>query len=145
LVSEACGLDVLNVPGAGAAGGLGAGLLAFCHAELKRGIDIVLDATGFDEALAAADLVITGEGKIDAQTRFGKAPAGVLRRARAAGKPVAALAGVIEGERSDYLGAEGFVDLITLVDAQTTSEQAMRNAGTVVRKRTSELIRRLNG
>jgi glycerate 2-kinase len=145
LVSEACGQDVLNVPGAGAAGGLGAGLLAFCHAELKRGIDIVLDATGFDEALAAADLVITGEGKIDAQTRFGKAPAGVLRRARAASKPVAALAGVIEGERADYLGAEGFVDLITLVDAQTTSEQALQDAGTLVRKRTSELIRRLNG
>ena len=74
--------------------------LAFCHAELKRGIDIVLDATGFDRDLAAADLVITGEGKIDAQTRFGKAPAGVLRRARAAGKPVAALAGIVEGDRA---------------------------------------------
>jgi glycerate 2-kinase len=145
LVTEACGRDVINAPGAGAAGGLGAGLLAFCHAELKRGIDIVLDATGFDEDLAVADLVITGEGKVDAQTRFGKAPAGVLRRARAAGKPVVALAGVIEGKRANFLGADGFVDLISLVDGKTTIEEALRNAGTLVRKRTNELIGRLNG
>jgi glycerate kinase len=131
------------VHGAGAAGGLGAGRLAFCHAELKRGIDIVLDATGFDEDLAAADLVLTGEGKIDAQTRFGKAPSGVLRRARPAGKPVAALAGIIEGKRVDFLGPNGFLDIIALVEGQTTQEEAMRNAAVLVRRRTGELIRRL--
>jgi len=145
LIGEACGMDVLDVPGAGAAGGLGAGLLAFCHAEMKRGIDIVLDVTGFDEDLARADLVITGEGKIDAQTRLGKAPAGVLRRARRVGKPVAALAGIIEGERSDFLGPDGFVDMIALVDAQTTRDEAMHAAEALVRKRTGELIRRIKG
>ncbi len=143
-VAEASARDVLHIPSAGAAGGLGAGLLAFCHADLKRGIDIVLDATGFDEHLAAADLVITGEGKIDAQTRFGKAPAGVLRRARAAGKPVAALTGIIEGDRKDFLRSDGFVDIIALVEGQTTPEEAMRHAGALVRKRTVELMRRLN-
>ena len=143
LVGEACREDVLNVPGAGAAGGLGAGLLAFCHAHLKRGIDIVLDATGFDRDLASADLVITGEGKIDAQTRLGKAPAGVLRRARAAGKPVAALAGIIEGDWGQYIGPEGFVDMIALVDEQTTVEEAMRHSRVLVRKKTAVLIRRL--
>lgn len=145
LLSEAFSRDVLTVPGAGAAGGLGAGLLAFCHADLKRGIDIVLDATGFDEKLALAELVITGEGKIDAQTRFGKAPAGVLRRAHEAGKPVAALAGIVEGNHADFLGAGGFMDIIAIVDAETTRDEAMRNAGMLVRKRTGEMIRRLNG
>jgi glycerate 2-kinase len=145
LLSNACGRDVVNVPGGGAAGGLGAGLLAFCGAELRKGIDIVLDTTGFDEHLALADLVITGEGKIDSQTKFGKAPAGVLRRARGAGKPVAALAGIVDGQSENFLGPDGFVDLISLVNEQTTSEEAMRDAGRLVRERATELIRRLNG
>jgi glycerate kinase len=144
LVTEACGRDVLNAPGSGAAGGLGAGLLAFCRADLKKGIEIVLDATGFDKALAAADLVITGEGKIDEQTRFGKAPAGVLRRAQVAHKPVAALAGIIEGDRADIVGPGSFVDAIALVEGDITREAAMRQAGALVRKRTAELIKRLN-
>lgn len=144
LLHEIVARDLLDVPGAGAAGGLGAGLLAFCHADLKKGIDVVLDATRFDERLAAADLVITGEGKIDAQTRFGKGPAGILRRARSAGKPVAAVAGIIEGARADYLGADGFVDIASLVDGEISRQEAMRNAGILVRKRTGEMIRRLN-
>lgn len=143
LVSAACGKDILHVPGAGAAGGLGAGLLAFCHAELKSGIDVVLDATGFDDHLRKADLVLTGEGKIDAQTQFGKVPAGVLRRARAAGKPVIALAGMIEGERSAFVGTDGFLDVIALTDRRITREEAMRNAASLVRQKTEELIRRL--
>jgi glycerate kinase len=143
LIGEVCGRNVGDVPGAGAAGGLGAGLLAFCNADLKKGIDLVLDATGFDEDLATTDLVITGEGKIDAQTRLGKAPAGVLRRARAAGKPVAALAGGIEGDRSDFVGPNGFLDLAVLVDEQTTREEAMHDAAGLVRRKTKELIGRL--
>ena len=144
IVGEACGRNVLDIPGAGAAGGLGAGLLAFCHADLKSGIDIVLDWTKFDDHLAEADLVITGEGKIDAQTGLGKTPAGVLRRARAAGKPVAALAGIIDGNRWDFTGPNGFLDIIALVDEQTTRGEAMRDAEKMVRRRTGELIRRLN-
>jgi glycerate kinase len=143
MISTSCGSNVLDVPGSGAAGGLGAGLLAFCHADLKKGIDIVLDATQFDEHLTAADLVITGEGKIDAQTGFGKAPAGVLRRAHAAGKPVAALAGIVEGERADFVGPGGFLDVIALVDERTTREEAMTNAVALVGRRTGDLIRRL--
>ena len=144
LVTRACRKNVLSVHGTGAAGGLGAGLLAFCHAELKRGIDIVLDATGFDEDLSTADLVLTGEGKMDAQSWFGKVPSGVLRRARAAGKPVAALAGIIEGERADFLGPNGFLDVIALVEGRTTHAEAMRNAAVLVRRGTGKMIRRLN-
>lgn len=89
------GADVADLPGAGAAGGLGAGLVAFFDATLRSGIDIVLDIVAFDAALAGADLVITAEGRLDAQTARGKAPTGVARRARAAGVPVVALAGAV--------------------------------------------------
>lgn len=83
-------------PGAGAAGGLGYGLMAYLGAQLQSGIDLVLDAIGFDEALRDADLVLTGEGKSDRQTLMGKVPMGVLRRAQRQDVPVAVLSGAIE-------------------------------------------------
>jgi glycerate kinase len=89
------GVAVADLAGAGAAGGSGAGLVAFLGATLRSGIDIVLDISAFDSALAGADLVITAEGRLDGQTARGKAPAGVARRARAAGVPVVALAGTL--------------------------------------------------
>ena len=89
------GRDVAQVPGAGAAGGLGAGLLAFTRAELGPGIDIVVKHTGLAGKVAGSDLVMTGEGRMDGQTRFGKTPYGVARVARAAGVPVVAVAGSI--------------------------------------------------
>jgi glycerate kinase len=89
------GLDIADMPGAGAAGGLGGGLHAFLGAELKSGIDLVMDVVGLEKSLVGADLVLTAEGQIDAQTRFDKAPAGVARLARRAGIPCIALAGSI--------------------------------------------------
>lgn len=84
--------SVLGVPGAGAAGGLGAALLALC-AELRSGVETVLDLVGFDERVRDVDLVITGEGNMDEQSAAGKAPVGVARRAKRYGKPVAAVVG----------------------------------------------------
>ena len=75
-VQTATGRDAAETPGAGAAGGLGAGLLFFTNAELKPGVEIVLEAIGFEKVVKSAQLVITGEGRTDAQTAFGKAPAG---------------------------------------------------------------------
>jgi len=95
VVRRDLGVDLAEFPGAGAAGGLGYGLMVFCRAQLRPGFDVVAQYSGFDQRLAAADLVITGEGRLDAQTAYGKAPAGVARRARAAGKPVLVLAGAI--------------------------------------------------
>ena len=139
------GIDVQMIPGSGAAGGLGAGLAAFCNARLKRGIDIVLDATGFDEQLRNADLVITGEGKIDMQTRYGKTIAGVMERARRYGKPVIAVVGSVEGKSDDYIGGEGMLDMISLVNDSTSIQQAMASAGNLVQRRTRELLLRLIG
>src|SRR2546422_1077800 len=80
-------------PRAGAAGGAGAGLIAFLGARLVPGAPLVVDASGFDAALSGASLLITGEGRVDAQTAYGKAPGEVAKRARAAGVPVLLLAG----------------------------------------------------
>jgi glycerate kinase len=129
-------LDVETLPRGGAAGGLGAGLVAFCRATLASGIDLVLDATGFDAALASSDLVLTGEGRIDAQTRSGKALSGILRRARAARVPVAAVAGSIEGPSGAYIGEEGFVAIAALEDGTGPAGAAMKDAAHALEEKT---------
>ena len=95
LIAHDIGVFVRDLPGAGAAGGLGAALVAFLHAELRPGVEMVLDAVGFDELLHSADLVFTGEGRIDWQSAAGKVPVGVAKRARAAGVPCVALCGSV--------------------------------------------------
>ncbi|WP_075183193.1 glycerate kinase [Pantoea sp. 1.19] len=90
--------SVLEVPGGGAAGGMGAGLYAFCAAELRRGIDIVTEALGLASQLAKADLVITGEGRIDSQSVHGKVPVGVAQLAKQHGKPVIGIAGSLSAD-----------------------------------------------
>jgi glycerate kinase len=93
LISRDLGVEVATVKGAGAAGGMGAALLAFFGAELRSGIEIVMEAVGLESAVRVADLVITGEGRIDSQTIHGKTPIGVARVAKRYGKPVIAIAG----------------------------------------------------
>ena len=90
------GADVRHRPGAGAAGGLGAGCLAFLRAELRPGIEVVLDAIGFDAQLRQADLAVTGEGRLDATSLMGKAPGGIAARARRAGVPCVAIGGSVD-------------------------------------------------
>ena len=96
LVARDLGCDHRDEPGAGAAGGLGFGLMSFCKAKLMSGFDLVADATKLEQHIAASDLVITGEGKVDSQTLHGKGPAGVAEMARRHGKPVVAIAGAVE-------------------------------------------------
>ena len=113
VVERDLGKQVADVPGAGAAGGTGAGLIAFLGAKLVRGAPLVVQTAGLDQALKGADLVITGEGRIDAQTAFGKAPGEVARRAQAAGVPVLFLAGT-RGPGWDSLDALGIREVATL-------------------------------
>lgn len=96
VLERVTGISVRDLPGAGAAGGIGGTLHALCGARLARGIDLVLDALDFDRRLEGADLVITGEGRIDRQTVLGKVPAGVAGRARKHGIPAIALCGAFE-------------------------------------------------
>jgi glycerate kinase len=93
VVAAATGRDHAPAAGAGAAGGTGFAALALLGGEMRSGIELVLDLVGFDEQLPGASLVVTGEGSLDAQSLAGKAPVGVLERARAAGVPVVVVAG----------------------------------------------------
>ncbi len=110
VVQKVSGVDFATKPGAGAAGGLSVPLLAFWKAETSSGIELVLDVLQIDGALREADLVFTGEGRLDGQTLFGKAPIGVAKRAKQYGKPVIALTGSIgDGYRDVY---EGGIDAV---------------------------------
>ncbi len=96
IVQRDLGCNHRHEPGAGAAGGLGFGLMSFCGARLQSGFDLVADITGLKQRIEMADLIITGEGKLDAQTLHGKGPMGVAAMAREAGKPVIGIGGIIE-------------------------------------------------
>lgn len=109
VVGVSCGVDISHTPGGGAGGGAAAVMAAVLGAEIVNGIDYVLRAADFEGRLAGADLVITGEGRIDRQTLGGKAPAGILAVARRHGVPVAAIAGQVEG--ADELRRFGFADV----------------------------------
>jgi len=134
------GIDVGSLPRGGAAGGLGAGLVAFCGAALESGIDVVLDATGFDAALSSCDLVLTGEGRVDSQTRHGKALAGILRRAAGARVPVACVAGSVQGPHAEYTGEKGFIALESLADGPGGPDAAMANAARTLEERTRSML-----
>jgi len=115
IIERDLGKRVADVPGAGAAGGAGAGLIAFLDARLVPGAPLVVDASGFDAALPGARLVITGEGRVDGQTAFGKAPGEVAKRARAAGIPTLLLAGS-KGPGWETLISMGVTSVVTLAE-----------------------------
>jgi glycerate kinase len=141
-LDSATGRDERQTPGAGAAGGLGFALLSiaerFADLRLQPGVDLVMAEARFDEVLAAADLVITGEGRIDAQTAFGKTAMGVARRAHAAGKRCIAIGGGATPEGIEVLGALG-VEVVAAHDRPITLEAA-RAAGTEPVARAAERL-----
>lgn len=115
---------IITLPGAGAAGGLGAGAVAFLGGTLKRGIDIVLDVTQFDHSCKDADLVITGEGKIDSQTIYGKAPIGVASYAKRYNVPVIALTGMM-GSGYEAVFEHGIDAVFSIVNGAVSLEEAL--------------------
>ncbi len=122
--------NIVNIPGAGAAGGLGGAFLGYLNAELKSGIDIVLDTVEFEKHLEGASLVITGEGRIDSQTIRGKTPVGVSKRAKAfADIPVIALAGSVAAD-ADVVFEHGIDALFSVVPGVVTLEKALADADT---------------
>ena len=120
-------VDVAQLAGAGAAGGLGAGAIAFLEARLTSGIELLLEVIGFTDALQAADLVITGEGALDEQSLAGKAPVGVASAARARGIPVIALCGRL-ALTPDELKRAGISKAVSLLDLEPDLDRAQRNA-----------------
>ncbi|WP_195782925.1 glycerate kinase [Priestia megaterium] len=118
---------IQSVPGAGAAGGLGGGLLAFLSAELKPGVDIVIEATQLESYVKNADLVITGEGRIDGQTIYGKTPIGVAKTAKKHSVPVIAIAGSI-GAGSEAVYEHGIHALFSVVPGAVALSEALEKA-----------------
>lgn len=142
VIEQTLGKQV-NVPGAGAAGGLGAGLLAFLDAELKRGIDIVLEAVQFDRKVAGASLVITGEGRIDGQTIYGKTPVGVAKAAKKHRVPVIALAGSLSDD-SDIVLQHGIDALYSIVPGVIPLSKALEQASDYVERTARHIAALLN-
>ncbi len=140
LIREQLGVEIDKVPGAGAAGGLGAGLMAFLNARLMNGFEMISEAIGLDEKIKRADLVITGEGKMDEQTRFGKTPFGVAQLAKKQGKPVIGVAGTVE-DNARTLYESGFQVIMPILEKPSDLSYAIENAATLLEK-TGERIGR---
>ena len=136
--------DVRDVAGAGAAGGLGAGLMAFCGAELCSGTEMVFEAVGFEDKLAECDLIFTGEGRLDSQTVRGKVIAQVARRAKLRDIPVIALAGSVEDGTEDALRAEGLTAAFSILDRPWETTEAMRHGYALLRDATARVFRVLD-
>jgi glycerate 2-kinase len=143
VVKEQIGIDMVDVPGAGGAGGLGGGLLAFTNSTMKKGIEIVIEYTNLKEKLEGVDYCFTGEGGIDFQTKFGKAPFGVAQAAKGVNNEikVIALAGYV-GQDVETLYDEGFDAIFGIVPGAADIETLLAN-GKINVARTSESIARL--
>lgn len=136
-------VEVSSIPGGGAAGGLGAGLLAFAGAQLESGLNLVMEILDLDRQLASGyDLVITGEGAINGQSLYGKVPVGLARRAKRFGLPVIALVGSIGMDAEAVLG-EGIDALVSLVPGPMTLEEALAGAGELLEEAAARTMRLL--
>jgi len=134
------GKNVAESPGAGAAGGLGAGLLAFANATLKPGFEIVKEITHLEKQIQTADLVFTAEGKIDYQTQFGKTPFGVAQIALKYKVPVIALAGIID-TGAETLLEKGITAYFALANKPMSIEESKEKAAELLEKTTEQVMR----
>ena len=135
--------DVASVSGAGAAGGLGAGLMAFTTCKMRQGVDIALEVTKLEEKVKSADYVFTGEGGTDFQTIFGKTPYGVAKLGKKYHKPVISLAGYL-GEGIDSLYSEGFTAIFGIIPGACDLSTALKNGPSNVARTTENIVRLLN-
>jgi len=140
LIQRDLGLAVDAIPGAGAAGGLGAGLLAFCGASLRPGAEVVLELVGLDRHLAGADLVLTAEGRIDGQTRFGKAPGAVAAHAAANRIPCIAIAGGVADDIAPLHDA-GIDAVFSLCPGPISLSRAQAESATLLARAAEQVLR----
>jgi glycerate 2-kinase len=140
VVSIEFGVDYRDEPGAGAAGGLGFGLMSFCGAKIRPGFEVVAEATDLESNMENFDLVITGEGSLDRQTLEGKTPAGIARLARKLGKPVFAVAGCTDGDRQVR---ELFDGVYVLGQAGMSENEKMKRSEELLREKAQELAKNL--
>ena len=140
VVRSDLGIDVLHTPGSGAAGGLGAGLIAFAGAELRSGIDMVCDVLDFDRHAREADLIITGEGRADRSTAFDKAPVGIARRARQFGVPTILVAGSL-GPGYETLYGHGIDAVLPIAEEPADLDSSLRRGSELLQRAAERAIR----
>jgi glycerate 2-kinase len=140
VIREEYGKDFKDFPGAGAAGGLGFGVMTFLNGKIEKGIDIVANATNLEEKMKGASLVITGEGKIDFQTAFGKTPLGVAQVAKKLNIPVIAIAGSL-GKDYNKLYKAGFNGMFSIIDKPMSLTKAIVGAKQLIENTTEAIIR----
>lgn len=133
------GLSIDSIPGAGAAGGLGAGLIAFLEAKLHSGINLVLDTLEIDKLLPDCTLLITGEGRLDSQSVYGKVPVGAARRAKSYDVPVLALAGSLD-DSLDLFRREGITASFAIADGPLSLEESIARSRQLLEAKTAELM-----
>lgn len=140
IIERDLGASIAELPGAGAAGGLGGGLVAFTDGRLQSGVDVVIKAVGLADRLRGADLCLTGEGALDAQSAFGKTAVGVARLARSLKVPTLALAGSI-GEGAERTLAEGIDAYFSICPGPITIDAAIADASRLVETATEQAVR----
>ncbi|MBZ4662711.1 MAG: glycerate kinase [Caloramator sp.] len=131
--------EIINYPGAGAAGGLGAGLLAFLNAKLKSGVDIVMDVLNLEEKVKGADIVVSGEGKVDAQTAYGKTIYGVAKLCKKYNKPLIVIAGAVEDV--DALYDMGVTSVFSILDKPMALDYAVKEAAVLIQNISERVFR----
>jgi len=134
--------DVASVSGAGAAGGLGAGLMAFTTCEMRQGVDLAIEVTKLEDKIRDTDYVFTGEGGTDFQTKFGKTPYGVAKLGKKYHKPVISLTGYL-GEGIDSLYSEGFTAIFGIIPGACDLSAALKNGPSNVARTTENIVRLL--
>jgi glycerate kinase len=142
LIYKQLKIDVENIPGSGAAGGLGGGLQAFAGAKLVPGFEIIRQITELDKHIQWADIIVTGEGRIDSMTRFGKTPAGIARIAQQYKKPVIAIAGSL-GDNYQELYKYGFHAIYSIADGPITMEESIRRAPELIQSKVRSIVKQL--
>lgn len=140
VINEKLGIDIENLKGSGAAGGIGGGLVAFLNGEIKSGIEIVIENTNLEAQVMDSDLVITGEGRIDYQTQFGKAAFGVARVAQKYGVPVIGISGSL-GEGYELLLDNGFRSIFSIADRPMSLEECIKRTPELLQNTAENLMR----
>src|SRR4029077_18591649 len=140
VVAKEFDFDYRDKPGAGAAGGLGFGLMSFCCATIRPGFDVVAEAVGLESKMKETDVVVTGEGSLDRQTLEGKTPAGVARMARKLGKKVFAIAGRYDGNPQVR---ELFDGVYQLAQSGMSEKEQMKHAAELLREQARDLAKSL--
>jgi glycerate kinase len=144
VLQQEFGFDYANIPGAGAAGGLGAGLMAFCKAEMLAGFNLISKLTCLEEHIQNASLVFTAEGKIDSQTAFGKTISGVAQSGKKYQVPVIALAGIVEGDLKN-LYKQGLTSAFAIANRPMSMEESKANAAQLLVSASEQIMRLVSG